>query len=174
MLCCPSWIAWSTFSPSEETILPILRASPWRVRPSSTARISYWAGYEQRACGTLLIFSSQQTMIVPARVHKGGPSWITAWTSIFFCGVMCLWFRASQWYLTGTKWCILRGSICFQHISAWPIFDCNILQLDLVKWFVVALNGAGTTKDIHVELLCTEDTGNQFTLYVCIMIFCRH
>ena len=50
---------------------------------------------------------------------------------------------------------------------------CEILDVDLFKRLVVTLICEGVSKDISVESFCYEDTGEQFTLCVGIMLLHR-
>ena len=50
---------------------------------------------------------------------------------------------------------------------------CQVLDVDLFKRLVITLNSEGTAKDIGVESLCSEDTGEQLTVYVGIMLLHR-
>ena len=61
---CPSCIAWRIFSLSDGGMM---RASPQRMRPSSTVKMFLWSWYGCRACWTSLILSGQPAMIVSAR-----------------------------------------------------------------------------------------------------------
>ena len=46
----------------------------------------------------------------------------------------------------------------------------QVLDVDLFKRLVITLNSEGMTKDTDVELFCSEDTGEQFTFYVGILL----
>ena len=85
---CPSFIALRIFSLSDTGMI---RASPQRMRPSSTVRVYLWPWYGHRACGTSLILSGQPAMIVSARKQRSGTSWMRVWNSVFLSGVMCTW-----------------------------------------------------------------------------------
>ena len=50
---------------------------------------------------------------------------------------------------------------------------CQILDVDLLKRFVVTFNCEGMPKDIGVELFCSEGTCDQFLFYVGITLLHR-
>ena len=73
---CPSCIAGRISSLSDGGMM---RASPQRMRPSSTVRVFLWPGYGQRSCEPSLILSGQPTTIVSVRKQRSGSSWMRAW-----------------------------------------------------------------------------------------------
>ena len=109
-----------------------MRASPQRMRPSSTVRMLLSPWYGCTACGTSLILSGQPVIIVSAREQRSGSSWMRAWNSIFLSGVMCTWLTVmSKRYLWSLEGCIVREGICNEHLFARLILDGDIIVLEL-------------------------------------------
>ena len=93
---CPSCIAWRIFSLSDAGMM---RASPQRMRPSSTVRMFLWPWYGCRTHGTSLILSGPPVMIISTREWRSRSSWMRVWNSVLLLGMMCTWLMVLGWYL---------------------------------------------------------------------------
>ena len=125
---CPSCIAWRIFSLS---VGGMMRASPQRMRSSSTVMMYLWPLYRHRAHGTSLILSGQPAMIISARQQRSGSSWMRVWNSYSVrCDVDMVDGDVLR-YLWSFEGCIVRVGICNQHLFARWILDGDIMVLQM-------------------------------------------
>ena len=92
------WSCWSILSPSDRGTM---RASPCRMRPCSTVRVSHCSQYGHNGQGTTLMSSGQPVMIMLVRACILGSLTKACWNASFLSGDRWAWWMAMSSGMSG-------------------------------------------------------------------------